>query len=299
MSKNIDSEREGLVWNCSDLSQSLEALRSYVENEATKAIEWYWRNKRGKALLSRGIQWMAVVLTAAAGLVPVFGQLLFGSDRIPSGLWSTALVGLAAALIGLDRAFGYSSGWARYVLAATEIRKRLDEFRMDWTALSAVACPNPATEQVGALIQRAKEFRLTVEDIVGKETRDWVTEFQNNFSQLEKDVKSQLDALRLEAETQKVAMQPGALELTVSDADKTEGFVYEIVLTNTEGTAVSQEKVATSKTWVRMNLPPGQYGVKVTAKVPDAGGAAPASISKAMVVMIKPGEVTKQTTSVS
>ena len=62
-------------------------------------------------------------------------------------------VGSAAALIGLDKTFGFSSGWARYVLTVTSIRKALEEFRMDWISLSAKIDKTPTPDQIQALIQ--------------------------------------------------------------------------------------------------------------------------------------------------
>jgi len=236
--------------------------------------------------------------------VPVVGHLAVqpagGSGNIlTSGLLASALVGLAAALLGVDKAFGFSSGWARYVLAATEIRKRLETFRMDWTALSASAGANPTPDQVAALIQKAKEFRVGAEDVVGQETKDWVTEFQNNLAQLEKDVKLQLEMLRTQVEKQEAAAQPGSLELTVTDADKTQGFAFTVSLAGPDGPVISDDKVTNSKTWVRTNLKPGQYTLRLNASsVPGAGAAAPAAISKSAIVAIKAGEPTRQSISI-
>jgi hypothetical protein len=63
-----------------------------------------------------------------------------------SPLWSSLFLGVAAALIGLDKTFGYSSGWARYVLTATNIRKSLEDFRLDWAELMAKAGNPPIAE---------------------------------------------------------------------------------------------------------------------------------------------------------
>ena len=287
-SNNIEAAGpECLTWNCSDATASLRELLKYVEQEAQKATNWYWRNKRPKSFLSRSIQFLAVVLTSAAAIVPIIGELS-KSDTLKNALWASLLVGLAAALLGLDKAFGFSSGWARYVMAATNVRKSLEEFRMDWAALIAKACPNPTPEQAEALIQRAKEFRMTVEGLVLQETKDWVTEFQNNLAQLEKDVTAQLTALKAQNEkavqARDAATQPGSIQLTVPNADKPDSSTIQVRLEGSAG-VIADEAVIGSKTWVRLNLVPGQYRLTINAM---ASGK-PVSVTAAVIV--KPGEI--------
>ena len=297
--KNISPEAPGaLEWTCPDPDESLKRLLRYVESEADKAIAWYWQRKKWKARLSRGVQFLAVVLTALAGIVPVAGALLKDANVAPiSPLWSSLLVGIAAALLGVDRAFGYSSGWARYVLAATAIRKNYEEFRMDWIALTAGACPTPTPEQVAALLQKAKDFRVGVEAIVQQETRDWVTEFQSNISQLEKEVKAQVEQLKAEAaraiEAQRAAAQVGSMEVIVSNADRTQGFTFTITVEGAEGVIVKDEQVPGSRKWSRANVKPGQYNVRVSATSPASAAAPARAVSDSTIVIVKPGEVAK------
>ena len=90
--------------------------------------------KQWKARFSRTIQLSVIVLTALAGLFPIVAYLAKDMKwpyLAESGLWPSFFVGIAATLIGIDRAFGLSSSWSRYVLTATSIRKMLEEFRLD------------------------------------------------------------------------------------------------------------------------------------------------------------------------
>jgi hypothetical protein len=285
MAKNIEAAGpECLAWNCSDAAASLKDLLNYVEDEANKSMNWYWERKKWKARFSRGIQFNGVVLAAAAGILPIIGELT-GWRVLRDGLWATLLVGLAAALIGLDKAFGYSSGWARYVLTATSIRKALEEFRMDRLAIAAKACPAPNSEQIGALIRRSKDFRLTVESLVFQETKDWVTEFQTNFAQLEKDVQSRLDKLRAEA-----AIPAGSVEIALPNSDKADNAEVQVYLEGADG-KVADEVLRGSKAWVRLGLKPGHYRVTIRAK------AAGKPIETTAAVIVNPGEVAKAAVS--
>jgi hypothetical protein len=295
-SNNLHASSPGsLQWKHDQVQLSLDALVKYVESEATKAIEWYWKNKKWNARWSRWFRMWALILTAGAGLVPVAFYIAkdFGWAAAEvvatSGLWASVLVGVAAGLLGLDRAFGFSSGWARYVLAATDIRRRLEEFRMDWMALIAAAQPQPSPEQVGALIQKAREFRVAVEGIVVQETKDWVTEFQSNAAQLEKEVKAQLETLRAQVDkAQQAATQLGAIEATIENADKTKDFAFSATLDGPEGNVVRDEKSTSSKTWARANVKPGQYKLVIAAKTPEDKPTYATSI-----VVVKASEISK------
>src|SRR5438309_3617733 len=167
-------QADGLAtWDPNDVPGSLAKVLQDVEAAAKSATAWYWAEKGPKARASRFIQAASIILTVFAGLVPVALELLskaYKGDGAwwSTGLWATVLVGVAAGLLGLDRAFGFSTAWARYVIAATEITRRLAEFRMDWLALNAAASQTtpPSAEQVAALLQKAKEFRMAVEAVV-------------------------------------------------------------------------------------------------------------------------------------
>src|SRR5262249_4424839 len=112
-----------LGWNPTDIQGSLQSVELYAETAAGKAIYWYWKNKVWKARGARAIQLGAMASTALAGLIPVLFSLFQIAPAFNTGMAASILVGFAAALIGVDKAFGLSTGWARYVLTATTIRK--------------------------------------------------------------------------------------------------------------------------------------------------------------------------------
>ena len=294
-SKNIRNirpeEPDRFEWDNADPAKSLQKIRNAVELEGQKAIDWYWKAKRWKRIPSQWIQFFALVLTAAAGLVPIIFQLV-KNQRVATGFDSGPLaslfIGIAAALLGLDKAFGYSSGWTRYVLTATSMTKLLHEFRMDWVALSAAAGESPV-EQEAAMIQRAKEFISAIQGIIAQETKDWATEFQSNMAQMEKDLKTQLDSLKAQvdkgAKDKEAATKAGAIELTVTNADKTDSFSFDVVLDGQSGK--STDAVSNSKVWTRINTVPGQYSISINAKYKGS------IVSTATIVDVKPGETEK------
>ena len=277
-------DAQGFGWDASDPKKSLEAVKAVVEQEGADAIGWYWRAKRWKRLCSRGIQFLALSLTAAAAIFPIVVQI-FGLRNIDSGLWASLLVGVAAALLGLDKAFGFSSGWTRYVLTATSMTKQLHDFRMDWIAMAAAADSNPKPEQQAAMVQRAKDFIAAIQGMVLQETKDWATEFQNNMAQMEKDLKSQLENLKMQMDKadqeKKDADKPGAIELTVTNADKTDGYTFDVDMEGKGGSA--KATVQNCKVWPHLEVKPGQYTLYLTAKW---NGTA---VRTSKIVHVKPG----------
>ena len=292
-SKNIEAEAEVIPnWNPQGPADSLAEIHSYVIREAGKSIQWYWRAKRSKALPSQLIRFSAWIFAAVGGLLPVIGTLFHDSflknAKLENGLWASLLLGIAAALVGLDRAFGYSSGWARYVLTATNIRKTLEEFRMEWTELMAKAGTSLTPENVAPLIERARKFRAEVEVLVLQETKDWVTEFQSSMAQIEKDVAAQLTALKGQIEktgqTREAESQPGSIQLSIQNAAKADAAtMINVFLTDAKDQTV-QEAVS-GTTWARLNLLPGQYKVRIQATVKGQ------TVEDQKVVVIKPGEI--------
>ena len=154
-SKNIRNirpeEPDRFEWDDADPAKSLHKIRNAVEVEGQKAIDWYWKAKRWKRIPSQSIQFCALLLTAAAGLVPIILQVIKNARAVTtvtdSGPLAALFIGIAAALLGLDKAFGYSSGWTRYVLTATSMTKLLHEFRMDCVmgGCSRTACGRSGT----------------------------------------------------------------------------------------------------------------------------------------------------------
>jgi len=177
MAKDLEWQAPDLpVWEPADTAASLRNYRAYVEAEALQSMDWYWRSKRTVRLLASGLQYARVLLMAAAAILPVVGQLA-GNALLGNALLASLLVGAAAALQAGDKHLGISSAWVRYVMAATRIRKALDEFRIDWMLLLARTGPSPTARQAEAFLQLARKFHASVEGLVTEDTQAWAAGF--------------------------------------------------------------------------------------------------------------------------
>src|SRR5215472_15705052 len=192
------SPLSNLSWKDADVDNSLRELREYVETEAQKQIAWYYAKKARKARMSVTLRFISIVLFVLGGLVPIIKATLPASATatlpFDFGQAGYLLIGVAAGCIGLDRFFGYSTGWIRYVTTAMAIEKSLEEFRLEWTRnMAKMRGTPPTTEHLETLIQTCAAFSLAIKSQVEQETKAWVLEFQNNLSQLEKDLQAKAD----------------------------------------------------------------------------------------------------------
>lgn len=245
MGANIEASASAVPhWDSANPTESLQRLRDYAESQAKKAIGWYYDAKGRKALFSTWTRFLTILLTAVGGLVPIASALVYGdaaelTARLQLNHWGYLAVGLAGFFLGLDRFYGGSSGWMRYITTAMTMETLTEEFRFDWVRLEAEAGDQPDTNQIGACLDRLKAFSLAIRAQVERETQAWVGEFQSNMAQLEKRAQEGLDAAReqirkdVEAHeaavrTAVVAERPGAIEVVVTSANLKGGYAVEL-----------------------------------------------------------------------
>lgn len=206
-----------------DMGAQLESLRKYAETKIHDELNWYCQKKRGRSVTSQALRFFAVVLSVIGGLVPILVSVFGSRPRWPwldaftdlrFGQLGYLLLAVAAGLVLLDKYFGYSTGWMRYIVAIQAIEKAREAFRLDWAALSrkllTVAEQTPEqTEAIGRMIERVRSVIVEVKEQTEKETQAWIQEFQTNLAQFEKDLKAQMEAGR-----------PGGIDAEVTDGDK-------------------------------------------------------------------------------
>ena len=214
-------------WSGTDPAVHLEKLRGYAEFTINNELGWYIAKKRGRSTTSQRLRFLAVTFTVLGGLVPLV-IALFG-DRpawLPAafagvrfGQAGYLLLALAAGFVLLDRYFGYSTGWMRYIVAMQSIEKAREAFRLDWIMLlRRLKTSTPQTpehqEAIEKLIERARATILEVKEHSEKETQAWILEFQTNLAQFEKDLKAQIEASR-----------PGGIDVDVVDGNRADSQI--------------------------------------------------------------------------
>jgi hypothetical protein len=181
-----------LSWQPSCLAKSLDELFHYVTGESERAIAWYLRKRKpmqwGGQLLRLG----AIVAAGVAGVTPLLAEI-FESPGGPGvdPLWAAVALTAAGTLILLDRFWGFTSAWVRYMVASQELTAALDAFRIDWARHQLRwGGGEPEVEQVDAMIGECREFLMRVRSVVGSETRIWAREFQRVLEQVDGAIRS-------------------------------------------------------------------------------------------------------------
>jgi hypothetical protein len=284
-------------WDPQNVEASLAALRAYAEAQAKAAIAWYYKNKRPKAWASQYLRAFIIVATAAGGLIPVLVAAgLFNRTGAVDPLRNAQInqygfvaLGLAGLALAFDRFFGASSSWMRYISAAMSLETALEQFRFDWVTLTIPLDDKlPEGTELEDLVKRVSDFVFVVRTVVENETKQWMTEFQSNLAELEKQTKAALETARAESERmQKEAtslrdsQQPGAIDLTVDGGDAADNG-YDIFLD--EGFF----KHAIGKTCALAKIGRGLHHLRLVGKI--AGEDALVEQN----VIVQPNAITKQ-----
>jgi len=240
---------QDLDWSPQEAAKALARIARYASEYAAQSATWYLRFKRWKRRAARWLRFLAILFVAAAGVLPMVQQLLVKSDGkvAVAPVWASIFLAAAVFLVALDRFFGFSSGWIRYVLAEAQIRRLRQQFELDWqTLLASYAGQPPNGEQIRHALAWAKAFVEQVNAIIGDETTKWVSEFQEALKQVD-------DQVRPAPPT----AESGSLEVTVSNGDAIAAPGWDLAVDQ------GQPRVYSGKTAAIVGLLPGDYALRL------------------------------------
>ncbi len=182
-----------LTWDAGGQEEALGKLFAGLTKKAHETITWYQQSRQPKKRGAICLRVGAILLGAAAGFLPLVAQLLSGDGKpVFAPAWATVAVGLAATLLVLDRFFGCTSAWIRYIKAELAIQHLLEQFQLDWQAELATAVDTQtARRRPQKLLERAKTFLGQVNQVVQEETNAWIEEFRSTLKQIDELVKAE------------------------------------------------------------------------------------------------------------
>lgn len=269
----------------------LEEIYVALERKAQDAMRWYESRQRSKKLGARITRGGAILLGAITTIIP--SVIAFLPERLNWWLFNdfpsvklnpiATIFGVAGATtILLDRFYGYSSSWMRYVTTYQEIQSNLDEFRINWRRqLLKLASNRPPTdEHILGIYDFFASFLRSVNDSVRSETQGWVTEFKGALTDVDRVVEGQ----RVAALTSTRSTSGAGLNVTVQDYETLDGRRWTLQLDNREPEArVGQPSAAIPQ------LEPGSYRLRI------AGMRQNKPVGAELVVTVKAGQVLEQT----
>lgn len=253
-------------WSKKPVAECLEEVRVYVEEQLGNELRWYAKSIRKVRRYSRGLRALALGLTGIGGLIPIVDGMnvvktLIADPRfaaLPLGQAGYLFLALAGSIALLDKFFGFSSAWMRYVTTLIVLEKQRDTFRVEWVALSRRLSAETGTESrglpndtdlAGRLLELAKTALAQMKAETVRETSAWVSEFQNNLAQSEKDLNAQREAAR-----------PGAIDVRILDGGLAQQGIHiyldQMRVETVTGTFASVGNVA-----------PGLHKITVTTRI--------------------------------
>lgn len=238
---------KNLEWNA-DKAGDLQKVKEYVSSKAREAANWYYAAKRGKKWAACFFRVGIILLTAAAGILPLLNEVHQSqqtdkqlkqiwrqqteaslptvnptnpppalsppaplmSRRLFDPAWSAILLAIAGTLLALDRFHGATSGWVRYVLAAQQLTEALDEFELAFeTQKPGWSNGQPTVEEARTALGLAQNFMRQANGIVHEETKVWAEEFGIVLKELD-------EKLRVATASQ----QKAEMQITVTNGDQ-------------------------------------------------------------------------------
>jgi hypothetical protein len=192
MSKELKSELIGdLDWSPENRQESIQRIYRYVCNHAEQAINWYLIKKNAKRRWARILRLWAIIFAAAAALVPLLAQIYQNHARFHvDPVWASVALFIAATLVGLDRFFGFSSSWMRFITAELKIKTKYEAFQMDWQIkLAALKGEHPNDQQTNDLLESCKAFLISVNEIIVEEMEEWKRDFKSALKKIDAEIK--------------------------------------------------------------------------------------------------------------
>ncbi|HEY5705069.1 MAG TPA: SLATT domain-containing protein [Terrimicrobiaceae bacterium] len=259
-------------WSDGKRLHSLSTLHDTVSSKINGTAEWYMRGKKWRRKFGRMARVAAMVLATLAAAQPTIAEM----SRSQDGLWArpgvaTIFALVAAALLLLDRFFGASTGWVRYVTAGLALNDLRDELESAWRLECSTWAnqPEPNIDQTKHALTLLHGFIARVNDVVRVETEAWKAEFQSALQQVEEYARAAPHRV-----------EQAGLKVVVANFDQTEGSWMISLNGGTPETVTGPEKAYT--------LTPGQMQVAVEAKLKGAEK----KLRREEIVLLKAGEIT-------
>jgi hypothetical protein len=190
MSRNIIiGKPELLEWNPESRLNSVQAIHDNVCNIVKDSVVWYQEAVVGRRRRAKCLRIFVIVIGAIAASIPTMADIWVRKDghtpMIPVNL-TTILLACTAALIVIDKFFGYTSSWIRFTMTSMNLRQALQDFRIEWeTILVTWSGVEPTAEQALEAIGQCKNFLTKANTMILEETKAWKEEFEKTLKQIE------------------------------------------------------------------------------------------------------------------
>lgn len=253
---------------------TIEETYTKVIQHANNTSNWYKVNIKAKRKYSRGIRLTSIILFGLGGIIPLINALIL-ENKGETTILNLGYIAIAFAgtLLLLDKFFGFSSGWIRYITTEMEITKKTKEFELRWRIetyrKNLAELPE---EEAKELLRMLADFLVMVEEIVTEETSSWALEFQSNMAELQKSINTKVET-----------SMPGSIKVILTNI--TNHKKLKIKLDNIGSMDVKR------KIYFFQGVIPGYHVITVSGEIITTGE----SFESAEVVMVEAGKLAEVT----
>jgi hypothetical protein len=257
-----------LRWEREHIEASLDVFYSFAVAQAEDTISYYREKSRSKKFWAQSIRVTAIIATSLAGIIPLLTQIVEGHGWSLNAAWASVALGIAATALGLDRFFGFSTAWIRFITTEIKIQAKLQTFQLEWQVerLSWQG-KAPGYDQARDLLMKCIAFINEVSTLVQDETQSWVQEFQRTISKLDERSNVQVESSQL-----------GAISVKVENGNACD----EDWILTVQGKGSQRHR---GQVGVVGNLNPGLYKITVSGEINGEDVQAEA------VVQVMPGQI--------
>ena len=154
-------------------------------SEAEAILNYYPPRRRKYRFYSQLIRLGTILLVSIGGVMPLV-DLAWQENSYPLVSFGYVAFSLAASLFLLDKYFGYSTGWMRFMMAEVEIKNVINQHQNDWIFYKIKFGGKELTEEeLMKILAFNKRFSTSVSHLEIAETKAWILEFQSTYQSLE------------------------------------------------------------------------------------------------------------------
>lgn len=267
--KETFDEFKDFDWSDENQEPSLNKLFDIVIANAAETSGWYSDKARKNRLWAMWLRSIAIVASTLGAGIPLVSKL-FGDQYSPSGVpveLAAIVLSCGVAAILLDKFYGFSSSWIRFITTHLKIKRKIQTILFEWQLLrlnlAGKAFEKADLETLFSLCYR---FHSEISDIVKEETQAWKQQFEHSLALIDERLNMKFKDLK-----------EGTLVLTVSNGSECE----EGWTANING-VVSKFSGAIGKV---ENLRAGSHKLVVSGKINNA------DVKSETMVSIDPGGV--------
>ncbi|MFF1742965.1 SLATT domain-containing protein [Streptomyces mirabilis] len=159
------------------LEERAKRLYRWAESEALTMYSWYLAEKRGKARASKICRVFSIVMLTLGASAPTLALL---TDKWVKSEWGYVALAAGGGAVLLDRSFGFSVSWTRYMTAVAAIGRCVARAQSGWMAWQEGGNSDLASLMTDVI----DPLFSNIYEIAEKETSEWVSVFGENLSEL-------------------------------------------------------------------------------------------------------------------